>query len=48
MDYMNYKKDRANQDNTFVYKGEKKIKKFRKFAKKNDNPFKKLESLSFK
>ena len=48
MDYMNYKKDRANQDNTFVYKGEKKIKKFRKFPKKNDNPFKKLESLSFK
>ena len=48
MDYMNYKKDRANQDNTFVYKVEKKIKKFRKFPKKNDNPFKKLESLSFK
>jgi ATP-dependent RNA helicase SUPV3L1/SUV3 len=46
MDYMNYKKDKA--EDTYVFKGEKKkTKKFIKFDKK-ENPFKKLLSLNIK
>ena len=48
MGLMNYKKDKSNQENTFVYKGERKIKKIQKFIKKNNSPFRKLESMSFK
>tara|TARA_Y100001970_G_scaffold276826_1_gene380131 strand:- start:1963 stop:4428 length:2466 start_codon:yes stop_codon:yes gene_type:complete len=46
MGLMNYKKD--NTEGHFIYKGEKKDKKMKKFIKKTDNPFKKLQSLSFK
>ena len=48
MSLMNYKKYNKNDEKTFVYKGVKKEKKMKKFIKKTDNPFKKLESLSFK
>ena len=47
MNLMNYKRDKNIKD-TFVYRGEKKDKKVRKFVKKNDSPFKKLESLGLK
>ncbi len=47
MKLMNYKKDKDKQD-LFIYKGEKKSKKINKFVKKNDSPFKKLETLSLK
>jgi len=47
MDLMNYKKQNSDE-NIFVYKGSKKEKKMKKSFKKINNPFKKLESLSFK
>tara|TARA_B100000029_G_scaffold15432_1_gene15895 strand:- start:2680 stop:5148 length:2469 start_codon:yes stop_codon:yes gene_type:complete len=47
MGLMSYKKEN-NEENTFVYRGSKKDKKVKKFFKKGDNPFKKLESISFK
>ena len=47
MDLMNYKKQNSDE-NVFVYKGSKKEKKMKKSFKKINNPFKKLESLSFK
>ncbi len=47
MKLMNYKKDKEKED-FFSYKGEKKTRKIKKFLKKNDSPFKKLESLSIK
>jgi len=47
MDLMNYKKQNSDE-NIFVYKGSKKEKKMKKSFKKIYNPFKKLESLSFK
>ncbi len=47
MGLMNYKRDNNNED-SFTYKGYKKERKIKKFLKKSDNPFKKLESLSFK
>tara|TARA_B100000945_G_scaffold288931_1_gene261611 strand:+ start:6 stop:2102 length:2097 start_codon:yes stop_codon:yes gene_type:complete len=45
MGFMNYRKDK---DNIFVYKGEKKMKKIKKFIKTSDSPFKKLQAISFK
>ena len=46
MDYMNYKKDKA--EDTYIFKGEKKrTDRFIKFDKK-ENPFKKLLSLNIK
>jgi len=48
MDLMNYKKYNKDDENTFVYKGVKKEKAVKRFVKKNNSPFKKLESLSFK
>ncbi len=47
MNLMNYKKS-GNIENTFVYVGSRKDRKFKKFIKKNDNPFQKLQHLSFK
>ncbi len=47
MSLMNYKKDKNNKD-IFVYIGEKKDKKDKKYIKRNDSPFKKLESLGLK
>ena len=47
MALMNYKKDK-NNDEIFTYKGNKKEKKFKRFVKKSNNPFSKLETLSFK
>ena len=47
MNLMNYKKI-GNNENTFTYKGSRKEKKFKKFVKKNNNPFQKLQNLSFK
>ena len=47
MTLMNYKKDK-NNDEIFAYKGNKKEKKFKRFVKKSNNPFSKLETLSFK
>ena len=44
---MNYKKDK-NNDEIFIYKGNKKEKKFKRFVKKSNNPFSKLETLSLK
>ena len=48
MDLMNYKKYNKDDENTFVYTGVKKEKAVKKFVKKNNSPFKKLESLNFK
>ncbi len=45
---MNYRKDKDNLENTFVYTGEKKTKKIKKIIKTNESPFKKLSSISFK
>ena len=47
MNLMNYKKS-GDIENTFVYVGSRKERKFKKFIKKNDNPFQKLQHLSFK
>ena len=47
MDFMNYKKHN-DEENTFIYKGNKKVNKFKKSFTKVNNPFKKLQSLSFK
>ncbi len=47
MNLMNYKKS-GDIKNTFVYVGSRKERKFKKFIKKNDNPFQKLQHLSFK
>ena len=47
MSLMNYKKNKDKQD-FFIYKGEKKSKKLNKFIKRNDSPFKKLETLGLK
>jgi len=47
MSLMNYKRANNSEDN-FIYKGSKKERRIKKFLKKSDNPFKKLESLSFK
>ena len=45
MTYMNYKKDKIEED-TYIFRGEKKkTEKFIKFDKK-ENPFKKLLSLN--
>jgi len=48
MDLMNYKKYNKDDENAFVYKGVKKEKAVKRFIKKNNSPFKKLESLNFK
>jgi len=48
MNLMNYKKYNKDDENTFVYKGIKKEKLVKRFIKKNNSPFKKLESLNFK
>ena len=48
MSFMNYKRDKGNKENIFVYIGEKKMKKIEKIIKTSDNPFKKLQSMSFK
>ena len=45
---MNYKRDKKNVENSFVYIGERKTKKIKKVLKSDRNPFKKLESLSLK
>ena len=47
MNFMNYKKH-SNNENTFIYKGDKKERKIKKIIKKYDNPFKKLKSLNLK
>ena len=47
MNLMNYKKS-GDIENTFVYVGSRKERKFKKFIRKNDNPFQKLQHLSFK